>query len=210
MYSVLQKVLRAYFLEPDSFSNMLQQLTPNEVREALAELVDNYANDVNSSALRERITLVLAGYEPRKKKLGLNGFNRQTKIECDVKPVNIRSDSGERLNGGGNFSDLTPERVDEYEKREKTFHILASGFVDGHLVYVLELPYRCISQRIREQVKKRFPNWTRQPGEYVRGSTFSFTHYKDCSNLHVVFVSPHLMGYRNYLTKDLYQFLGGV
>jgi len=124
MYSVLQKVLRAYFLEPDSFSNMLQQLTPNEVREALAELVDNYANDVNSSALRERITLVLAGYEPRKKKLGLNGFNRQTKIECDVKPVNIRSDSGEHLNGGGNFSDLTPERVGRYQ--EDKFIMLVS------------------------------------------------------------------------------------
>jgi len=110
MQSVLQQVLRIYFIEPDSFPKALLKLTHDELREALSELVDNYANDVNSSALRERITLVVAGYEPRKKKLGLNGFNRQTKIECDVKPINIRSDSGERLNGGGNFSDLTPSQ----------------------------------------------------------------------------------------------------
>lgn len=207
MQSVLQEVLQVYFIESDSFPKAIQQLTPDEIQKAFSELVHMYANDVNSSTLRERITLVLADYEPRKQKLGLNGFNHKTKVECDVKPINIRSDSGDRLNGGGNFSDLTPDRVDEYEEKKGAFHIVTSGFVDGHLVYVMELPYRCIAQQIREQVRKTFPNWTRQPNVFRRSTTFSFKHYKNCPNLQVVFVNRNLTRYQKYLTKDLYQFL---
>jgi hypothetical protein len=154
MDPTLKEVLLAYTVEPDSLPNVLKRLTLNQIQAALSELVGMYANDVNSSTVREFVTLIVAGYEPRQKKLGANGFNAQTNVECDVKPDNIRSGQDKHLNGGGNFSDLTPERVDRYEQKAEGLHILASGFVDGHLIYVLEFPYRCIAQRIRKQVRK--------------------------------------------------------
>jgi len=138
MSAVLEQVLSAYFTKSETLPDVLRRFSHDEIQEALLELVDTYANDVNSSALRERITLMIAKYEPRKKKLGFNGFNPQTNVDCDVKPINILSGTKDRLNGGGNFSDLTPERVDKYEQKGKSFHIIASGFVDGRLVYILE------------------------------------------------------------------------
>ncbi len=210
MSAVLEQVLSAYFTKSETLPDVLRRFSHDEIQEALLELVDTYANDVNSSALRERITLMIAKYEPRKKKLGFNGFNPQTNVDCDVKPINILSGTKDRLNGGGNFSDLTPERVDKYEQKGKSFHIIASGFVDGRLVYILEFPYRCIAKRIRKQVENRFPNWVRKAGEYVRGSTFSFTHYKDCSDLRPIFVNSDLERYQKYLTRELYELLRRV
>jgi hypothetical protein len=58
---------------------------------------------------------------------------------CEAKPVNVRrledGHPNRKLNGGGNFSDYTPERLDQ--DLEKNPQMLVSGFVDGKLESVM-------------------------------------------------------------------------
>ncbi|MEO0102724.1 MAG: hypothetical protein ABIK81_03355, partial [candidate division WOR-3 bacterium] len=123
----------------------------------LVDLLTMYINDKNSSTIREFITVTLAGYQHKEGKIGYNGFKQDTfvpgrTIRCEAKPKNVNSEEFERyergerktppakLNGGGNFTDYTPGRL-EKDKREKDLNMLVSGFVDGKLIYIIEFPF---------------------------------------------------------------------
>ena len=120
---------------------------------AFVDLLTIYLNDSNSSTLREWLTLRLAGYQPIEGKLGYNGYRlvgpqRQKQI-CEVKPKNVhRRDDGRvarRLDGGGNYSEYTPERW--VKDLQNQVQMVLSGFAEGRLVYVIEVPFRCIKDR---------------------------------------------------------------
>lgn len=107
---------------------------------ALVDLLTMYINDKNSSTIREFITVTLAGYTHQEAKIGYNGFKQDTfvsgrTIKCEAKPKNIdtyefeKYKIGERktrpakLNGGGNFTDYTPARLQK-DKQEKGLNII--------------------------------------------------------------------------------------
>ncbi len=102
----------------------------------LVDLITMYINDKNSSTVREFITVTIAGYNHKEKKIGYNGFKHDTfsgrTINCEAKPKNVdtHSDSPDKLKGYGNFSDYTFARL-EKDIQEEGLHILSSGFVDG-------------------------------------------------------------------------------
>jgi hypothetical protein len=176
------------------------------LRQALELLLQQYANDKNSSTIRENVTLLLAGYDPGEgRKLGYNGTRAEEVAEA--KPVNVSSDGG-KLNGGGNFSDLTPERLKKY-LAEPHLNMLMSGFVDGHLVYILEFPFSCESfvAELARQLERQFPGGRREPGRYLRSASFSFKHYGECPKLKVDYVTPRLDEMKGFLTGALYGFL---
>ena len=174
------------------------------------DILTRYANDVNSSTLRELITTLKAGYQPQLMgtKLGYNGTTLEG-IPCEVKPVNIRSSSGNKLNGGGNFSDFTYERLDRYQ--EDRIIMLISGFVDAHLIYILEFPFSHpeFVERLRKQLERQFARGQRAPGQFLRSAQFSFIHYKNCPQLRLIYKSPQLADFRQFLTSALFNFLGG-
>jgi len=106
----------------------------------LVDLLTMYINDKNSSTIREFITVTLAGYEHKQGKIGYNGFRQDAiipgrTIKCEAKPKNIdteefekftkgeRKTSPAKLNGGGNFTDYTPNRL-EKDKKEKDLNML--------------------------------------------------------------------------------------
>ncbi len=168
-----------------------------------------YMNDLNSSFLRKLVTVSLAGYSHIEKKVGYNGMRHNTygKPEyCEAKPQNVRIDRKRKLNGGGSFNDYTWERFRKDEKEDP--NILTSGFVEGKLVFVYEFPFRCIKERLREQLRRRFPDGD-IPGQYLRSASFTFKHYKDCPALRRVFVVPpyKLVEYRGYITRPLFDAL---
>lgn len=199
----LAEILDAYFTSSDHLLPLLREMDHEELVNAFADILNRYANDVNSSALREWFTLLKAGYESRKGKLGYNGASPLGK-PCDVKPINIRSDSGNKLNGSGNFSDFTYERLERYLKDEVV--MLVSGFVDGRLIYILEFPFSCLEKEIRRQLDRFFTR-PRRPGEYLRSAHFSFVHYRTCPDLRAVYTSPNLENFSQFLTRDLLAFL---
>jgi len=208
MSQQLEDILTVLFTEPESLPILLHNTDGEVLINCFTDILNWYANDVNSSTLRELITMLKAGYEPQpsRTKLGYNGKTSQGK-PCEIKPVNIRSDSGNKLNGGGNFSDFTYERLDKYEK--DNLLMLVSGFVDARLVYILEFPFSCPAfvQRLQEQLARHFERGKRLSGQFLRSAQFSFRHYKDCPQLKVIYKEPHIENFRRFLTGELFYYL---
>lgn len=124
----------------------------------LAELIEMYMTDKNSSTLREIVTVRVAGYKHSEEKLGYNGFKEEQgrKKMCEVKPVNVNEGERKKLNGGGNFTDYRWSRFER--DSEENPNMLVSGFVSGKLIYILEFPFNCPSfkERIEEQLRSGF------------------------------------------------------
>ena len=99
----LELILRNYFTAPQKFHQELHRLDKNEIIESLTYILEMYSNDLNSSTLREPATLLIQGYERGVEKLGYYILTAEGR-HCEVKPKNIRSNSNEKLNGGGNFT----------------------------------------------------------------------------------------------------------
>lgn len=206
----LGKILDVLFTNPERLPSLLQGMSKDGLAHCLQDILIRYANDVNSSSLRELITILKAGYEPQPARVKL-GYNGKTSSgnPCEVKPVNIRSESGNKLNGGGNFSDFTHERLARYQ--EDNVVMLVSGFFDGRLMYILEFPFShpALVERLRQQLLRYFTKKGRKPGQFLRSAQFSFKHYKDCPTLKIIYTNPSLFNYQELFTRDLFQFLRG-
>lgn len=204
----LHNILSTLFTEREHLSSLLHSIDKEILIGCFTDILQRYANDVNSSTLRELITTLKAGYEPQPpgKKLGYNGETSHGD-PCEIKPVNIRSSSANKLNGGGNFSDFTYERLDKHQK--DNVMMVVSGFVDARLVYILEFPFSCpeFVQRLQEQLERHFARGQRASGQFLRSAQFSFKNYKNCPQLKVTYKASQLTNYRQFLTGELFNFL---
>lgn len=179
----------------------------------LIDLLTLYINDRNSSTVREWITIKMAGYERSESKLGYNGYRMAVpdgpKEFCEAKPANVyHRDDGSisrKLSGNGNFTDYTPERLEK--DLETNPCMLVSGFVDGQLVYILKFPFRCLESRLRSVLARHFPENRRPEGQYLRGASFNFHHYRECKGLEIVFISQSLDRFQDALTPSFYRWL---
>ena len=183
----------------------------NNLIAILTDLITMYINDKNSSTLREFLTVSIAGYNHTEGKIGYNGYkhtNYDKPIMCEAKPKNVSSDGGRKLNGGGNFTDYTHERLER--DLNQNLQMLVSGFVDGRLIYIIEFPFKCKSfvSKLKKQLNKRFPNGDKS-GEYLRSASFSYRDYIGCKDLKIVFCLPksELKKYEKNIVRDFYKFL---
>lgn len=212
MNKELEEIIKIYATRSHKeFNQYLSDLSKNSLIAVLTDLLTLYMNDQNSSTLREFLTVKLAGYEHETDKLGYNGYKTIAygkSIKCEAKPKNIKSEGGKKLNGGGNFTDYTFERL-ERDIREN-INMLISGFVDGKLIYVIEFPFRCETfvKKLREQLKKRFPSGD-ITGQYLRSASFSYKDYINCNNLKIIYLLPkkELEKFKGYIVRDFYKFL---
>lgn len=195
----------------------------------LVDLLTMYINDKNSSTIREFITVTLAGYQHKQTKIGYNGFKQDIfvpgkTIKCEAKPKNISTEEfkkykrGERktapakLNGGGNFTDYTPQRL-EKDKREN-LNMLVSGFVDGRLIYIIEFPFNCpdFVKNLENQIEKwksKLSGSKSTKGQFLRSASFDYNHYKNCDDLKIIYLLPRkeLSKYKKYINDSFYKFL---
>ncbi len=209
----LKELIERYVKDEDVYTYLESMSKPNLVS-MLIDLLTIYVNDSNSSTIREFITVALAGYEHSKKKLGYNGYRQivgaEAKEYCEAKPRNLITGQHKRrkLNGGGNFTDYTPKRLER--DKAKSINILVSGFVDGKLVYILEFPFNC--PQFLKSIEYKVSKWLakrgqRNKGEYLRSLNFSYKDYKNCDRLRAVFVSNKLDEFKGYLEHGFYKFL---
>lgn len=166
------------------------------------ELLELYLNDLNSSRLRQDITCYVLGLDSNENKLGYDS----TTSNDEVKPKNISSkkDKIKKLDGGGNYSDLTHRRHEKYLSDNANINV--SGFVDGRLMYILKVPYSDLQTHFKRQLDYKLPSGD-VSGVYVRSAQFSFTQIKECPNASVVFVRDDIENYYSYIKEDLYYYI---
>ena len=213
----LEEVIKKYATSTHKdVSNLLIDKSKDNIISVLIDLLTMYFNDKNSSTLREYILVALNGFIPNEKKIGYNGYLQKTPISgessfCEAKPKNINTNDEKlkKLNGTGNFTDYTFERL-ERNKRDNPLMIIG-GFVDGRLIYNFNFPFNSPSfiESLETKLLKRFPKRKDIIGEYLRSATFSLNDYKDIRNLDLkVFVSKkQLNQYKNYITRPLFDLI---
>ncbi len=196
----------------------------------LVDLLTMYINDKNSSTIREFITVTLAGYTHKEGKIGYNGFKQDTfvsgrTIKCEAKPKNVdteefekykrgeRKTSPAKLNGGGNFTDYTPARL-ERDKKERDLNLLVSGFIDGKLIYIIEFPFN--SPDFIENLEIKIQKWQKKlkgsrsiKGQFLRSADFDYKDFIKGPNLKIVYLlnKSELSKYEPYIAKNFYEFL---
>jgi len=189
-------------------------MSKDSLEATFLDLLTMYMNDRNSSTLRETITVTLSGYTLHEKKLGFNGYRQSAPDKpeeyCEAKPVNVRFDEETQkykriLQGAGNFSDYTFERLDK--DLESNPRMLVSGFAEGKLLYILSFPFSCLRKALETQLFKQFPNRQRQKNSYFRSANFNYKDFKDCSELEVVFISEEIDDYAKALNKGFFSWL---
>jgi len=196
----------------------------------LVDLLTMYINDKNSSTIREFITVTLAGYTHKVRKIGYNGFKQDAfisgkTIKCEAKPKNIDTEEfekyerGERktrpskLNGGGNFTDYTPMRLQK-DKEEKDLNMLVSGFIDGKLVYILEFPFN--SPDFVRNLEKKIEKWETKlngsrdvKGQFLRSADFDYKDFIYSPHLKIIYLlsKSELEKYKPYISSGFFEFL---
>ncbi|MEW6103695.1 MAG: hypothetical protein AB1630_07795 [bacterium] len=218
MNQELAKVINIYSTGThNELSNYLIGKSKDTLIGILVDLMTMYINDKNSSTIREFITVTLAGYEHKEGKIGYNGFKQDVfvpgrTIKCEAKPKNVDTNSRplRKLNGGGNFTDYTFERL-ERDRKEKNLNVLISGFVDGKLIYILEFPfnYPKFTKHLEGQLLKRFKGGRDITGQFLRSANFDYKYFIDSPNLKIIYIlkKDKLEGYKPYIVKDFYEFL---
>jgi hypothetical protein len=183
----------------------------------LVDLLTMYINDKNSSTIREFITVTIAGYKHKEGKIGYNGFKQNSfvpgeTIKCEAKPKNVDTSLKplRKLNGGGNFTDYTFERL-ERDRREKNLNMLISGFVDGKLIYIIEFPFNYpeFVKHLHRQLSRRFKKGKDITGQFLRSASFDYRYFIKCPDLKIVYIldKKELKKYTPFITKNFYEFL---
>jgi len=199
-------VIQKFFLEQEDFAQWIACQNPHKLAAVLSEILMLYANDKNSSTLREWVVLRIAGCQQQVGKIGYNGY--KDNVPYEVKPRNVRiGEKGrKRLSGDGNFTDFTYERLEKYV--QDAVHILVAGFVDGNPIYVLDVPFECLRQHLRQQLDEKFAN-QRPKGVFLRSANFSFRDYENDGRVRCLFLTSNWRNYRDYLTGPFRRYLEG-
>lgn len=220
MNQELATIIKKYSTERhEELNRYLIEKSKDNLIASLTDLITMYINDKNSSTLREFLTVTMAGYSHSGGKIGYNGFKQVTayegskeklEIKCEAKPKNIISDSHNKLNGYGNFTDYTFARL-KRDFKEGNLNILVSGFVDGRIIYLFEFPfnYQPFVKNLKQQLLKRFSKEKDIPNEYLRSANFNYKNYINCSKCKTIFIlkPDDLQNYEKYFTKDFYKHL---
>ena len=137
-----------------------------------------------------------------RKKLGYNGYKQLAPdktvhfkpasfdtIELQRYKARERKTPPAKLNGGGSINDYTFRRL--AKDVEENPNLLLSGFVDGRLMYIFELPFNTskLVERLHSQLMKRFPGGKDLSSEYLRGASFNFQHYSDSEELQLPYLA---------------------
>src|SRR3989338_7840761 len=148
MDHVLLETVVVFATKPEKQAQLfLRGKSEEEIIKLFTDLLRVYMNDKNSSTLREKITLEIAGYDSTDKKIGYDGFRKEKDktIVAEVKPKNVDTENNKLIksprkhDGGGNFTDYTFARF-RRDKKENP-NMLISGFIDGTLIFVIEFPF---------------------------------------------------------------------
>jgi len=231
MNQELNQIIKIYSTGThQELSNYLVGKSKDTLIGMLVDLLTMYINDKNSSTIREFITVTLAGYSHKEGKIGYNGFKQGSfitgkTIKCEAKPKNLATEEFERykrgerktspakLNGGGNFTDYTPARL-EKDQKEKDLNMLVSGFIDGKLIYIIEFLFSspAFVKNLRNKIKKwqsKLRGSRSVKGQFLRSADFDYKDFINSPSLKIVYLLSkiELEKYQTYISNGFYKFL---
>jgi hypothetical protein len=171
---------------------------PSDEKEAfIYDLIHESANDKNSSSFREAVTKWMMGLEVSNTKLGYDDDYEA----IEVKPVNYTG--AKKLQGSGNFSDLTWARHTKYI--QDNVRMIISGFCAGKLLYIIEFNYSEIQDKLEKQLLVKLPNGD-EKNKYVRSASFTHTDWAH-KQYKILYVRPNIATYSHAINKVFYKLL---
>jgi hypothetical protein len=159
-------------------------------------LIEESANDSNSSKFREDVVKWMVGLETSESKLGYDDDFHA----IEVKPKNFTGKN--KLNGGGQFNDFTWARHEKIISDDAT--LLSAGFSYGKLIFIVEFKYSTIQDKIHTHLNKILPTGD-VTNRYVRSASFSYLDWKDSFELK--YISPNFESFKNTMVAGLYKIL---
>lgn len=81
-----------------------------------------------------------------------------------------------------------------------------AGFVDGELVFVLEVPFESLYETLKAQLDRKFGG-ERPKGIFLRSANFSFRDYADDKRVRCLFLHPQWRNFANFLNRNFFAFL---
>lgn len=147
-----------------------------------------YASDVNSSSMREAVTLNYLGYEQYSAKHGADGIDKVTGRKKEVKPRFFNQGSSAAI--GGNFNDMTLELLET----KKDFDIICSTFIGDRMICVVEFPISVIFEKLKQ------PILNAKPGKRVV-CPFSHTAFQNSPDLIIHFYDTEFINKNNCFAK---------
>ena len=95
--------------------------------------------------------------------------------------------------------------------------MIASGFVEGRIQYIIEFPYsfKPFSQSLVDYGLDRFEGKTQQDvkdgnsrqGKSTRVFNFTYNDYKNCDDVKVRWLSPEISNYKSHFSGPFFKFL---
>jgi len=200
-----------------SYFDYLQEIN-NKNKENIINLFTDllilYINDLNSSTLREIITIEVANFSHLKSKLGYDGFQQSSvtdKIQyCEIKPVNCyqKSDGtyNKKLCGQGNFTDFSWKKLAHIKNDD--IKMIISGFYSGKLLYILSFDFNesLFLNKLENQLQHNFPNGDLK-GFWLRSANFNYKDYENASSLKIIYRNKDLKNYINLFSKKFFLLL---
>lgn len=199
---------KIFALDKDNFTELLDSFNKEEYKQIIVDLLMANLTDPNYSSLAEAIPIRLANYNPNedKEKHGYDGFigesfdNATKYVEHKPKKTNNKS---KKLDGSGGFADYTIEKLNKDKSLGDKLNLMISGWVNGNLIYAYELPqnYSPFMEQIEKRTLKCISN-----GKRVL-PTFGYNHYKNCTSIKLIYLSPDFDNYKDYLTGPFFNFV---
>jgi len=167
------------------------------------ELFLMYMEDVNSSSLREIITILVAGYDPIPGKLGRDAIDRLTGASKEAKP---KSYTGTSTNGSGCFNDYTRER---YNKDiQENLDIVHSLFIGDRLAYVIEFNILAIKSQLDKKIQI---HCEQNKQRYVRTASWSYLDWVHHPSVKFHYIDWKLIdANKGCINRNMYKALRGT
>ena len=151
------------------------------------ELLDMYMNDVNSSTVRELITIYLSNCEPLPGKLGRDCKDLNTGEEKEIKPKNYYGKKPH--DGSGCFNDYTRKRF--RKDLSDNLHIISSFFINGKVAYIIEFSIHALENRLDRQIYEKCES--KKNNDYVRSAVWSYKDWMNHPSLKLHYINNDLI-----------------
>lgn len=149
----------------------------HNIDEKCLRWIKSLLNDLNSSTLREIITLHVCGYERIDTKKGYDGFDSKTKKFKECKPKLFTTN---KTDGSGTFTDLNPTRLEKYKQEDPD--VIVSLFANNRLVFIFEIPFHVIHSKCEIAVQREC---SERKQKHARSVTFNYNDYIDSKELSI-------------------------